>query len=617
MTRKQKRNLIRIIASAVLLAAAYVWDSRIEINSVWLRLAVYFVPYIIVGYDVLIKSLRNILRGDFFDEDFLMSIATVGAFFTSEYAEAVFVMLFFQVGELFQSLAVGKSRRSIAALMDIRPEEARVLRDGEEVICEPEEVMIGETVIVRAGDKIPIDGIVTDGASELNCMALTGESAPRYVEAGMKVNGGCINLSGVLKIEITSRYEDSTVAKILDLVENAASVKSRTDRLITRFARYYTPIVVVLALLLFLVPSIITLQFGEWLGRALVFLVISCPCALVISVPLSYFGGLGAASRRGILIKGACYLESLAKCDTVVFDKTGTLTEGSFTVCGEECFVEREMMYSVANALESVSSHPIASAVTKYTALHSASVGFDSVTEVGGMGVVGVEGEKKYFSGNIRLLKEFSLEKYAVNSEMTVVYVGDSDRLYGYFEVSDLPKTTSSEALRLIKKQGVCRTVMLSGDKSECAERVANELGIDSYVGELLPEGKVRELESVLEDKSKGSIVAYVGDGINDAPVLSRADVGISMGALGSDAAIEAADVVLMDDDPIRIADALRIAKATRRIVIQNIVFALGIKVGFMILGAFDIAGLWLAVFADVGVSVIAILNAMRTLKLK
>ena len=616
MKRKHKKLLIRVIASGVLFCGCAVIDKLIEL-SVLPILLLYLVPYLVAGYDVILKALFNVRSGHFFDENFLMCIATVGAFIIGEYPEAVFVMLFYKTGELFQSLAVGKSRRSIAALMDIRPEEARVIREGEEVLCDPEDVMIGETVVVRAGDKIPIDGIVTDGVSELNCMALTGESVPRYVETGMKVNGGCINLSGVLKIEVTSRYEDSTVAKILELVENASSVKSKTDRLITRFARYYTPIVVVLALLLFLIPSIITGQFSEWLGKALVFLVISCPCALVISVPLSYFGGLGAASRKGILIKGACYLESLAKCKTVVFDKTGTLTKGAFTVCGEACYVDRELLYSVANALESISSHPIALAVSKATTSCSGKIVFDSITEKAGMGVVASVGEKKYFSGNIRLLKEFSLERYAVKSENTVVYVGEADSLYGYFEVSDAPKETSAEAVRHLKRLGVSKTVMLSGDKNECARRVSEELGIDHYVGELLPEGKVRELERILHGKSEGDVVAYVGDGINDAPVLSRADIGISMGALGSDAAIEAADVVLMDDDPIRIADGLRLARATRRIVIQNIVFALGIKIGFMVLGAFDIAGLWLAVFADVGVSVIAILNAMRTLKLK
>lgn len=615
MKRKQKKLLIRIGISAALFIAAVIISETLDVK-IWLSLAMFFLPYFISGYDVILSALRNIVRGQIFDENFLMCIATVGAFAIGEYPEAVFVMLFYQIGELFQSIAVGKSRRSISALMDIKPDQARVLRNGQEITVSPDEVGIGEAVIVRAGEKIPLDGTVISGTSELNCMALTGESAPKYIEKGMTVTGGCINLSGILKIEVSSKYEDSTVSRILELVENAASVKSKTDKLITRFARYYTPFVVISAFLLVLIPTLITGDFADWLGRALVFLVISCPCALVISVPLSYFGGIGAASKKGILVKGALYLEALAEAETVVFDKTGTLTKGVFEVSEVKCFNNEEKLFAVAAALEANSNHPVAKAVYEYSSSKACvNPKLREITEKAGYGVVGLLEGKKYFAGNIRLLNEFKIKTEEIKSDLAVVYVGSEDGLIGYFVVKDELKDSSREAIKALKSLGISQTVMLSGDREECVSEIAKKLSLDKAVGELMPDSKIAELEKIICGARKGKKVVYVGDGINDAPVISRADVGISMGALGSDAAIEAADVVLMDDNPQKVAEAIGLAKKTKRIVIENIVFALGVKLAFMVLGAMNIAGLWLAVFADVGVSVIAILNAMRTLK--
>lgn len=617
MKRKQKKLLIRIALATGLYAGVAVAVKLI--SPPWqLSLALYLIPYLIAGYDVLLKALFNIKSGRVFDENFLMCIATVGAFFLGEYLEAVFVMLFYQLGELFQSIAVGKSRKSISELMDIKPEEARVLREGEETVVEPEEVEVGETVVVRAGEKVPLDGIVTDGASELNCMALTGESAPRYVEKGMKITGGCVNLTGTLRVEVTSKYEDSTVAKILELVENASSVKAKTDRFITRFASYYTPIVVLSALLLFLIPSLITWEFSTWLGRALIFLVISCPCALVISVPLSYFGGIGAASKSGILIKGAVYLEGMADVSYVVFDKTGTLTKGVFCVSESKAYDDEAELYGVALALEKESNHPVAKAVARFCEEKSGiAPTANGSTERAGLGVVAEVDGKQCCAGNLRLMQSEEIEVTSVETSGSVVYVSKDGKLLGYFVVKDEVKEGSANALAELKSLGVTKTVMLTGDRKECAEEITAQLGIDEAVGELMPADKVHEVERLLGEEEKSGKLVYVGDGINDAPVLGRADIGISMGAMGSDAAIEAADVVLMDDDPQKVAKALKIAKATKSIVVQNIVFALGIKLAFMILGAFGIANLFTAVFADVGVSVIAILNAMRTLKLK
>lgn len=618
MKRKQKKLLIRIALSTALYIPIAV-TVRLVTLPLPLIVAIFVVPYLIAGYDVILKAFGNIRCGHLFDENFLMCIATVGAFCIGEYLEAVFVMIFYQVGELFQSIAVGKSRRSIAALMDIKPDEARVLRDGEEINVFPEEVEVGETVVVRAGEKIPLDGIVTEGESELNCMALTGESAPRYVCKGMKAIGGCVNLSGTLKLETTSKYDDSTVAKILELVENASSNKAKADRFITRFALYYTPIVVICAFLLFLIPSLITFDFATWLGRALIFLVISCPCALVISVPLSYFGGIGAASKCGILIKGAIYLEGLADVTDVVFDKTGTLTKGKFKVVEANAVnCDENTLSNVAFALERNSNHPVAEAVTRYCEkYYEKNATVTDVTEIAGMGVSAIVDGKRYYAGNIRLMNKEKIITEAVAANGSVIYVASDNGLLGYFIVKDEIKETSAEAVKILKQNGIKRAVMLSGDSKECAEEIASQIGLDEAIGELLPDDKVSVLERLIVSKEKNGKLVYVGDGINDAPALSRADIGVSMGAMGSDAAIEAADVVLMDDDPMKLVKAVKISRSTKRIVIENIVFALGVKILFMILGAFGAANLWTAVFADVGVAVIAILNAMRTLKLK
>lgn len=611
--------LLQIASATVLLIAAAVITKIFEINY-FLKLLIFLVPYFTVGIGVLKKAALNICHGRVFDENFLMCIATVGAFAIGKFPEAVFVMLFYQTGELFQSIAVGKSRRSIAALMDIKPEEATVIRDGNEITVSPEEIEVGETIIVKAGEKIPLDGIITEGEASLQCMALTGESEPQYVRAGDRAVSGAINQSGVLKIEVSSKYEDSTVAKILALVENASAVKSKTDRFITRFARVYTPAAVILALLIFAVPSLITREVSEWLYRALIFLVISCPCALVISVPLSYFGGLGTASKKGILIKGACYLEALAEAENAVFDKTGTLTEGSFAVSSVFAApgVSLEALIKSAYAAEKNSNHPVALAVSEYCrerAFEELSV--SSVEEISGMGIR-VNAEKgEILAGNARLMQKYGISACEPKERGSIVYVAENGEFLGYFTVSDKIKPSAAEAVRGLKRLGIKRVAMLTGDRRENAEAVASEIGEVEVHAELMPGDKVSELEVIMSRCERGGRTVYVGDGINDAPVLARADVGIAMGAIGSDAAIEAADVVLMDDDPRRVAEAVSLARKTKRIVMENIVFAIGIKVLFMLLGAFGIANLWLAVFADVGVSVIAILNSMRMLAVK
>ena len=617
MKRKHKKLLGQILLSGALLIVAFVLTEAVEMR-LYFKIALFLIPYLTVGGKVILNAFSGIIHGRVFDENFLMCIATVGAFAIGEYPEAVFVMLFYQTGELFQSIAVGKSRKSIAALMDIKPETATVIRNGEEITVSPEKIEVGELITVKAGEKIPLDGIVTEGVSELNCMALTGESLPQYVEKGSRAVSGAINVGGVLKIEVTSKYEDSTVAKIFELVEDAASVKSKTDRFITRFARVYTPAVVILALLIFAVPSIITKNPTEWLYRALIFLVISCPCALVISVPLSYFGGLGAASKKGILIKGACFLEALAETESVVFDKTGTLTEGRFAVVSvnlNEEVTEEELIKSAYTA-EKYSRHPIAVAVAKYCKDKiSAERDEHQAEELSGMGIKVTDGENVILAGNERLMKEFGIEVSEFTENGSVVYVGKNKKLLGSFVVSDKVKPTSKEAKDRLSRLGVKRTVMLTGDRKESAEAVATVIGLDEVFSELMPAEKVEKLEKIMSKCVSGGKTLYVGDGINDAPVLKRADIGVAMGAMGSDAAIEAADIVLMDDDPQKIALALRLAKKTKRIVVENIVFAIGIKVLFMLLGAFGVANLWLAVFADVGVSVIAILNSMRMLR--
>ncbi len=629
MNRKQKRVLFRIIAATVLLVAAALLDKFTVVGEhFWLQLCAYLVPYFIIGYDVLKKAVVNIINGQVFDENFLMAVATVGAlcigFFPEtekQYAEAVFVMLFYQVGELFQSIAVGKSRKSIAALMDIRPDVAVVERDGQLCEIDPEEVAVGDIITVRAGDRIPLDGVVLAGASSVDTSALTGESVPREVGEGDSVLSGCVNLNGALTVRVTKRFGESTVSRILELVENSSANKSRSENFITKFARLYTPIVVISAVMLAFLPPLFSgvsyfAVLIDWVIRALTFLVVSCPCALVISVPLSFFGGIGGASKKGILIKGSNYLEALASADTVVFDKTGTLTKGSFTVT--EVFAkntsEEKLLQLVATA-EKYSNHPIATAIKEAANGKFENIEVVEVEELAGHGVLAIVGGKRVACGNEKLMKRLSLEVLNCDSVGTVVHVAVNGRYEGYIVIADTLKPTSSEAIKSLYKQGVTKTVMLTGDREEVAKSFALELGIKEYRASLLPEDKVKEVEMLLSKTPKGKKLLFVGDGINDAPVLMRADVGVAMGALGSDAAIEAADIVLMDDDPLKISAAMKIARKTLAIVKQNIVFALFVKATVLILSVFGFAPMWLAVFADVGVAVIAILNAMRTLK--
>ncbi len=608
MSRKQKKTLARIIIAAVLWIAAML----APVEGMW-ALAVFLVPYIIIGYDVLWGALRNILHGQVFDEKFLMAIATVGAFAISEYNEACAVMLFYQVGELFQSVAVGKSRKNIAALMDICPDFAVVLREGGEETVTPDEVAIGETIVVRPGEKIPLDGVILKGSTSVNTAALTGESLPQDKAVGDKVISGTINLTGAIEIRTESVYEDSTVAKILELVENSSEKKARVENFITRFARWYTPCVVIGAALLAVVPSLIT---GEWemrINRALVFLVVSCPCALVVSVPLSFFGGIGGASRGGVLIKGANYLEALANVDTVVFDKTGTLTKGSFAVNAIHASgMAAEELLSVAAVAESFSAHPVALSIVAAYSGKIDKTRAGEVKEIAGMGLEATVDGEKYYLGNMALMEKVGADAEKCPLTGTSVHIAKEGAYLGHIIINDEVKAESADALKSLKALGIKKTVMLTGDSEGVAQNVGAQIGIDEVRAGLLPAGKVEEVEALLAD---GARLAFVGDGINDAPVLSRADVGIAMGALGSDAAIESADIVLMDDNPAKIALAIKTARKTMRIVRQNIVFALGVKGVILILGAIGIANMWLAVFGDVGVMVIAIFNAMRAMK--
>ena len=619
LTKRQKRNLYRIAASSLglLLLGLLSWLSVLP-KAWFIRLPIFMIPYLIVGWDVLKKSVENVAHGQLLDENFLMSIATVGALVLGEYAEAVFVMLFYQVGELFQSIAVGKSRASIAALMDIRPDMARVLRDGEACEVDPFEVSVDEVLEIRPGEKIPLDGAIERGFGEVNTQSLTGESLPRAVSVGDEVLSGCVNLDGLLHVRVTKPYEQSTVSKILELVEHSALVKSKAENAVTKFAHWYTPIVVGVAVLLGLIPSLVWGDWQRWLETALIFLVVSCPCALVISVPLSYFGGLGAASRHGVLIKGGNYLETLARVDTVVFDKTGTLTEGRFYVTDVlpiQGVSEKELL-SLAYLAERNSNHPIARSVVDacLDAGINASVA-ESVHEEAGLGVRAKSQGREVLVGNAALLRSASIDFCESECAGTVIYVAAAGQYMGRLVISDRVKACAGSAVANLKKAGVKRTVMLTGDRQVIAERVANELGIDHVYSQLLPADKVAQMETLMQNKQ--GAVAFVGDGVNDAPVLARADVGIAMGALGSDAAIEAADVILTDDDPEKIVTALRVATRTRRIVLQNIVFSLTVKIGFLVLSVFGLTNMWAATFADVGVAVIAILNAMRTLRFR
>ena len=612
MTKKQKMTLARIILSGVLLVAAYLLPLEH-----WWKLAAFLVPYLLIGWDVLWKAIRNIAHGQIFDENFLMSIATIGAFVLGEYPEGVFVMLFYQVGELFQSYAVGKSRRSITQLMDICPDYSNVRRDGELVQVEPDEVKIDDVIVVKPGEKIPLDGIVTSGTSSLNTAALTGESLPRTVCEGDEVISGCVNMEGLLEIKVTKEFGQSTVSKILELVENSSAKKARTENFITKFAKYYTPCVVFGAVLLAILPPLLLgLSWSEWIERALIFLVISCPCALVISVPLSFFGGIGGASRQGVLVKGGNYLEALSKAETVVFDKTGTLTKGVFDVtaiypvnCDEKELIE------YAALAESYSDHPIARSVKDAYGKPIPQERISDVKELAGRGVSALIDGKQVFAGNDKLMKEADIE-YSEETKGTAVHVAVNGKYMGHLLISDRIKEDSAKAIQDLKSAGIKNTVMLTGDEKAAGEAVANALKLDKVYTKLLPAEKVERVEALLAEKSGGTLV-FVGDGINDAPVLSRADVGIAMGAMGSDAAIEAADIVLMDDKPSKIAAALKISRKTMRIVWQNIIFALAVKLAVMVLGALGVANMWEAVFADVGVCVLAVLNSMRTMSTK
>ena len=614
LSRSERKMLLRILAAAALLILIELLPQPMAM-PVW---PLYLIPYLVIGWDVLYGAARNIFRGQVFDEDFLMAIATVGAFATAEYAEAVFVMLFFQTGELFEHYAVGKSRKSIAALMDIRPDTANLeSEDGETEEVDPEDVAVGAVIVVKPGERIPLDGTVLSGASSLDTAALTGESAPRDVGPGDAVISGCVNQTGALRIRVDRPCSESTVSKILDLVENASEKKAVSEQFITRFARYYTPCVVIAAAALAVVPPLFVGNWTDWLHRALIFLVISCPCALVISVPLSFFGGIGGASKCGILVKGSNYLEALAQTETVVFDKTGTLTRGTFTVTDvrPQPGFDKAALLETAALAEHWSDHPISLSLKAACgkALDAGRVA--EVEELAGHGVTAKVDGKAVAVGNHRLMERQGITVEETKEVGTVVHVAVDGAYAGAILISDLLKEDASAAIAALKRSGVKRAVMLTGDGEEAAKAVAAEVGVDEYHAGLLPADKVERVEQILAQKSGRGRVAFVGDGINDAPVLSRADIGIAMGALGSDAAIEAADIVLMDDKPSKIAAAISISRKTLRIVRQNIVFALGVKFAVLILGAFGMANMWMAVFADVGVAFIAILNAMRCLQ--
>lgn len=624
MTKKQKKVLIRIIVSAVLLAGIMITTKLVEINK-WIQLVLYLVPYLIIGYDILKKAVKGIFKGQIFDENFLMAVATVGAVALGEFSEGAAVMLFYQIGELFQSVAVGKSRKNITSLMDIRPDYANVELNGKLEKIDLDDVEIGTEIVVNPGEKVPIDGIIISGDSTLNTSALTGESVPRSAKIGDEIISGCINLTGVLKIKTTKEFGDSTVSKILDLVENSSMKKSKSENFITKFARYYTPAVCGGALLLAILPPVIRLisgtgaMWGEWITRALTFLVISCPCALVISIPLSFFAGIGCASANGVLVKGSNYLEALSDTQYVVFDKTGTLTKGVFEVTGiyPANNFDKDTLIRLAAFAESGSSHPISVSLKKN---YGKEINIDEVSdiqEIAGHGVSALVDGKRVFAGNIKLMKKENIDVECEHDEGTVVYVSCDGEYAGCIVISDVVKENSKKAISSLKKSGIDKIVMLTGDSKHAAERVAKSLGLDEYHAELLPADKVEWVEKLLSQKSAEKKLAFVGDGINDAPVLSRADIGIAMGALGSDAAIEAADIVLMDDDPSKIALARKISVHTLKIVKENIAFALAIKAICLVLGALGIANMWVAIFADVGVMILAVLNAIRALKIK
>ena len=626
MTKKQKKMLVRIILTAVMLAALYV----IPVTG-WLRLALYLVTYVVIGYDIMKKAGQGILNGRVFDENFLMAVATIGAFAlaiyekSGDYNEAIAVMLFYQIGELFQSVAVGKSRKNIAALMDIRPDYANLMVDGKLEQVDPDDVEVGTEIVVDPGEKVPIDGVIVEGNTTLNTGALTGESVPRDAKPGDDVISGCINMSGRITVRTTKPFGESTVSKILDLVENSAMKKSKSENFITKFARYYTPAVCYSALALAVLPPLIRLLAGhpamwaEWITRALTFLVISCPCALVISIPLSFFGGIGCASKNGILVKGSNYLEALADTKYIVCDKTGTLTKGVFQVTGvyPAPGVDKKVLLGLAAYAESGSHHPISQSLKDAYGQPLKGERVSAIQEIAGHGVQALVDGHPVAVGNAKLMEKIGAALPDARTDGTTVYVAADGKYIGCIVISDVVKPTAKAAMAALKENGVKMTVMLTGDAKAAADRVAAEIGMDRVESELLPGDKVAQVEKLLAEKGPKENLAFVGDGINDAPVLSRADVGIAMGALGSDAAIEAADVVLMDDDPSKIALAMKISRHTLQIVWQNIVFALAVKAVCLVLGALGIAGMWLAIFADVGVMVLAVLNATRALKIK
>lgn len=620
MNKKQKKVLVRIIISAILIILL----ELLPIENQYVKFGFFLVPYLIIGYDILKKAVKGILNKQVFDENFLMAVATVGAILLGEYEEGVAVMLFYQIGELFQSYAVGKSRRNISELMDIRPDYANVERDGKLEKVDPDEVEIGTIIVVQPGEKIPIDGVIVEGNTALNTSALTGESLPREVREGDEVISGCINMTGLLRIRTTKEFGESTVSKILDLVENSSSKKSRSENFITKFARFYTPIVCYSAVALALLPPVVRLlmglspEWGDWIYRALTFLVISCPCALVISIPLSFFAGIGGASSEGVLVKGSNYLETLSQTKCVVFDKTGTMTQGVFEVVGvHHSPMEEKKLLEYAALAESYSSHPISKSLQKAYGGPIDQSRVSDVEEISGNGVTAKVDGVFVAAGNAKLMKKLGVEYTDCHGVGTVVHMAVDGVYAGHILIADILKPHAKEAIQELKKAGVTRTVMLTGDAEKVANQVAKELEIGEVYSELLPADKVTKVEELLDTKDGKEKLAFVGDGINDAPVLSRADIGIAMGALGSDAAIEAADIVLMDDDPLKIAKAIKISRKCIRIVHENIVFAIGIKIICLLLGALGIANMWFAIFADVGVMVIAVLNAIRALFVK
>ena len=620
MNKKQKTVLIRIIVAATLIVVL----SLMPIEG-YVKFGLFMIPYLVIGYDILKKAFKGILNKQVFDENFLMAVATIGAIALGDYKEGTAVMLFYQIGELFQSYAVGKSRKNISELMDIRPDYANIEKDGKLEKVDPDEVEIGTVIVVQPGEKIPIDGIVTEGNSTLNTSALTGESLPRQTAVGDEVISGCINMTGVLKIQTTKEFGESTVSKILDLVENSSSKKSKSENFISKFAKYYTPAVCYGALALAILPPLVRMlamgiapEWGEWIYRALTFLVISCPCALVISIPLSFFAGIGGASNQGVLVKGSNYLETLAQTKYVVFDKTGTMTQGVFEVSGiHHSKMENEKLLEYAALAESSSGHPISKSLQKAYGKPIDRNRVTDVEEISGNGVIAKVDGTAVAAGNAKLMKRLGIEYKECHHVGTVVHMAVDGTYAGHILISDILKPHAKEAIHALKKAGISKTVMLTGDAKNVAEQVAKELGIEEVCSELLPSDKVEKVEELLKKKGEKEKLAFVGDGINDAPVLSRADIGIAMGALGSDAAIEAADVVLMDDDPLKIAKAIKIARKCIRIVYENIYFAIGIKIICLILGALGIANMWTAIFADVGVMVIAVLNAIRALFVK